>query len=253
MERSKFGIEGLDTALNGGIPAGNLVVVSGGAGTGKSTLCMQFLINGCQQFHEKGLYLSTEQKLDELKRQAEQYGWPLQDLIDQGSLKVVHINIVKGEDFFKSVEAALVDFKPTRAVVDSLNTLSDYAAVTDYARQLYLERGVHSQAMKEHLIPVETTEKMMSRRMTAALVNTLRGFGATTLLTSELPEKGEYLSSDGISEFLCDGVLSLHYLGVGLSQFRSLQIRKMRYSSHSNDIFGYDFSSTGIIFVKDAV
>ena len=68
--RTKTGIQGLDRALNGGIPSGNMVLVSGGAGTGKSTFCLEFIVNGANTFGEKGLYLSTEQNKDELYKQA---------------------------------------------------------------------------------------------------------------------------------------------------------------------------------------
>ena len=71
-ERVKTGIEGLDAALNGGIPKGNLVLISGGAGTGKSTICMQYLIAGASA-GENCLYVSTEQTEAELGRQAERY------------------------------------------------------------------------------------------------------------------------------------------------------------------------------------
>jgi len=68
MDRVKTGIEGLDKALNGGIPYRNVVLVSGGAGTGKSTLCLQYLVNGAKLYGEKGLYISTEQSREELLR-----------------------------------------------------------------------------------------------------------------------------------------------------------------------------------------
>ena len=44
--RCKTGIEALDNELNGGIPTGSTVLISGGSGVGKTTLSMQFLTNG---------------------------------------------------------------------------------------------------------------------------------------------------------------------------------------------------------------
>ena len=69
-ERVKFGVQGLDKALNGGIPKGNLVLISGGAGTGKTTFCLQFLVNGALLFGEKGLLITTEQNQVELRKAA---------------------------------------------------------------------------------------------------------------------------------------------------------------------------------------
>jgi len=79
----------------------------------------------------------------------------------------------------------------------------------------------------------------------------LRLFESTTLLTSELLEGQEGLSADQISEFICDGVLVLNYLGVGSADSRSLQIRKMRYTYHEKDVLLYDLNSKGIAISKE--
>ena len=79
----------------------------------------------------------------------------------------------------------------------------------------------------------------------------LRLFDSTIMLTSELLEGEKGLSADQISEFICDGVFVLNYLGVGSTEFRSLQIRKMRYSSHEKDYLPYDLGASGIEFKED--
>ena len=64
MERIKTGIPGLDEILEGGIPEGNLVLVSGVAGTGKTTLSAQFLYNGAAKFNENGLFVPEQLDAD---------------------------------------------------------------------------------------------------------------------------------------------------------------------------------------------
>ncbi|MBU0662837.1 AAA family ATPase, partial [Candidatus Micrarchaeota archaeon] len=86
IARVKTGIDGLDKALKGGFPKGNIVLISGGAGTGKSTLCMQYLYNGAKLFGEKGLYISTEQSEKDLRKAAASYGWDLESLEKKGLL-----------------------------------------------------------------------------------------------------------------------------------------------------------------------
>lgn len=54
-ERCKIGIEVLDSELNGGVPIGSTVLISGSSGVGKTTLCMQFLANGVK-LGEKGVF-----------------------------------------------------------------------------------------------------------------------------------------------------------------------------------------------------
>jgi circadian clock protein KaiC len=53
MERVKTGIDGLDQALGGGIPRGNIVLVSGSAGTGKTLLSLSFIYYGATNFKER--------------------------------------------------------------------------------------------------------------------------------------------------------------------------------------------------------
>ncbi|MBN2127736.1 MAG: ATPase, partial [Candidatus Diapherotrites archaeon] len=95
LRRTKTGIGRLDKALNGGFPFGNVVLVSGGAGTGKSTFAMQFLINGATLFGEKGLYISTEQSKEELMKTAASYGWNIENLELNNKLKIVYFDVIE--------------------------------------------------------------------------------------------------------------------------------------------------------------
>ena len=54
--RCKTGMEVLDSELNGGIPTGSTVLLCGGSGVGKTTLCMQFIINGTKGVNWRWLY-----------------------------------------------------------------------------------------------------------------------------------------------------------------------------------------------------
>ncbi|MEM5830349.1 MAG: ATPase domain-containing protein [Candidatus Aenigmatarchaeota archaeon] len=60
MRRVKTGIPGLDDLLNGGIPERNVVLLSGGPGTGKTIFAQQFLWNGLQM-EENGVYVALEE------------------------------------------------------------------------------------------------------------------------------------------------------------------------------------------------
>ena len=243
VERIKTGIEGLDKALNGGIPAKNLVLVSGGAGTGKSTLCMQYLINGGKMFKERGLYISTEQNEGELKKQAEQYGWNIWELEEKGLLKIIYIDIIKENHFIEKTREAIKNFKPKRLVIDSMSTLSDYMAVTDYSKQ-----GWSVTSIQNTTIPMFFSEKLMSKKILSSLVNELKNFDTTVLLTTELPEDTKQLSADGLSEYICDGVFVLYFLGIGSTEFRTMLIRKMRYTAHDKEYLTYDILKKGIEF-----
>jgi circadian clock protein KaiC len=242
MVRTKTGIQGLDKALNGGFPDGNIVLLSGGAGTGKSTLVMQFLLNGASLFGERGLYISTEQTREELHRAADKFGWNLKDLEDKSLIKIIYFDITGGDDFLNRVDAMVEEFKPKRIVIDSMTTLTDSLMISGIG-----EKEAFSMVqVAESVNPIPRTEQVIAKSILYRLIKELKKFKVTTLLTSELPEEVKQLSADGVTEFIADGVVVLHFLGVGSAEFRSMQIRKMRYSWHKRDHVLYDITGKGV-------
>ena len=241
--RTQTGIEGLDKALNGGIPEGNVVLVAGGAGTGKSTLCLQIIVEGALKFKEKGLYLSTEQTKKELYKQADGFGWGLAKLEEENLIKLVYSDVTQGDSFLEKMSVLIQDFQPKRIVIDSLTTLTDSMLVSGVLE----DKGFSMVQIAETINPIPRTEKIMNKTLLYHLFKEIKLHGITTFLTTELPEDHKQLSADGVSEFIADGVLTVNYLGVGSSEFRSLQIRKMRYSDHEKDVLPYQITSDGII------
>jgi circadian clock protein KaiC len=70
------GIEGLDNILRGGFPANRLYLVEGEPGTGKTTLALQFLLEGVR-LGESGLYVTLSESSEELRAVAQAHGWSL--------------------------------------------------------------------------------------------------------------------------------------------------------------------------------
>ena len=60
LQRSPTGIDGLDVMIGGGLPKGRVALISGGPGTGKTTMSLQFLVNGCLRFGENGIFISLD-------------------------------------------------------------------------------------------------------------------------------------------------------------------------------------------------
>ena len=144
-------------------------------------------------------------------------------------------------------------FSPLRVVVDSLTTFSEYTGMNEYARELLLKRGGVGMRNIDQVVPMHLSERTAIKRMLASLLSRLRSSNTTILLTSELPEKGSRLSSDGVSEFLADGVILLYYWEIGSVEEHALKIRKMRYAAHEKNPLPYSFGSAGVEIIKEVL
>ena len=85
----KTGIAGLDDILSGGIARGNVILVEGAIGCGKTTMGVEFVYRGASQFDEPGIIVVFEVSPDKIMRDAMRLGWDLQSLQRDGRLKVI--------------------------------------------------------------------------------------------------------------------------------------------------------------------
>jgi circadian clock protein KaiC len=85
----RTGVAGLDDILPGGIPRGNVILVEGPIGAGKTTLGVEFIYRGASQFDEPGIIVLFEVSPHKLFRDALGFGWDLEKLEKQGRLKIV--------------------------------------------------------------------------------------------------------------------------------------------------------------------
>src|SRR5687767_3814998 len=88
-DRVRTGITGLDDILTGGIPRGNVVLLEGAVGTGKTTTGVEFVYRGASEFGEPGIIVLFEVSPDKLIRDAASFGWDLPALERERRLKIV--------------------------------------------------------------------------------------------------------------------------------------------------------------------
>src|SRR4051812_26662273 len=79
VEHASTGIVGLDSILGGGLPTNHLYLLDGEPGTGKTTLALQFLLEGAK-IGEHGLYVTLSESTLELEGVAQSHGWNLDDI-----------------------------------------------------------------------------------------------------------------------------------------------------------------------------
>src|SRR3954464_4009593 len=78
-ELCSSGVRGLDIVLCGGFPRNRLYLIEGDSGVGKTTLALQFLLEGVR-LNEVCLYITLSETKDELEQVAKSHGWSLDKL-----------------------------------------------------------------------------------------------------------------------------------------------------------------------------
>jgi circadian clock protein KaiC len=133
MEKATTGVVGLDDILAGGLSRESAFLLEGEPGTGKTTLALQFLLEGAAR-GERGLYITLSETEDELRRSAEVHGWSLGKDIeifeltpadsvldgDQRQSLLYSSDLELGETI-KRILDSVERFKPDRVVIDSLS------------------------------------------------------------------------------------------------------------------------------------
>jgi circadian clock protein KaiC len=85
----RTGIGGLDDLLMGGIPRGNVILLEGAIGTGKTTMGVEFVYRGASEFDEPGIIVLFEVAPEKITRDAAKLGWDLPALERENRLKII--------------------------------------------------------------------------------------------------------------------------------------------------------------------
>jgi len=239
VQRVRTGIGNLDNVLQGGLPSNSITLISGTPGSGKTILCFQYLWEGLKN-NENCLFLTSDERIENIKKQATELGYDLQQWVASGKLRFIYLDLDK-PSFHKDIEAEMRTGNFTRVVLDSLTPVSEVPVWVS---------GVHE------IIPSETTKdtqkypagSIPATRMHIRRILTLLGKeNCTALVTSEVPEGSRALSRDTISEFLVDGIIKLD-LDVAMDR-RKLTIRKMRATKHTLKPHDITITEGGIQFL----
>ena len=134
VQRSTTGVPGLDDILNGGLLSHRLYFIDGDPGAGKTTLALQFLLEGVQA-GEKCLYITLSETKEELSAGAASHGWSLDgieiveliaeesDLDGESQVTMYHPSEVELTETTRRVLDAVEKTNPSRIVFDSLSEL----------------------------------------------------------------------------------------------------------------------------------
>ncbi len=223
-KRVGTGIEGLDELLQGGYPKGSVTLVAGTPGTGKTIVCFQYLNNGIKN-KEKCLFLTSDERIDNLMNQARKLGFDFDGAVKSGQLKFLYLDLEK-HTVHKEMEDEIRMGNYSRVVLDSLTPLSEMPVWV-------VNRGSELIPSADTLVhtPLPLDSVQATRMHVRRLLRILEEDACTGLVTSEITEGSRNLSRDSVSEFLVDGILVLD-LDPSMDR-RKLTVRKMRGTKHT--------------------
>ena len=168
VKRLDTGVAGLNSILRGGLPSGQMYLLEGDPGTGKTTLAMQYIMAG-ERAGERGLYITLSEPISELQSSARSHGWdtgqlPIAEFTpDEASLSpeqqytVFHPSELELAHTIQRLTAEIARVNPDRLVIDSLSELRLLASdQMRYRRQLL--------ALKHFFVGRSTTVLLLDDR-----------------------------------------------------------------------------------------
>jgi len=231
IERVVTGIPGLDDILHGGIPKRNVVLLSGGPGTGKSIFGQQYLYNGLR-LGEPGVLVVLEEHPVQVRVSMSQFGWNVRPYEEKGMFAIV-------DAFTAGIGEAA---KRERYVVRAPD---DFQSLIDVLREAIRDVGA-VRAVIDSVTTLYITKPAMARGMVLQLKKILSGMGCTSILVSQVSVTERGFGGPGV-EHAADGIIRLDLDEVDGELRRSIIVWKMRGTSHSMRRHPFEITDKGMI------
>jgi circadian clock protein KaiC len=228
VPRCPTGIKGLDEVTNGGIPRGRPTLVCGGAGCGKTLLATEFLVRGALDHGEPGVFMSFEEKAEDLSLNVRSLGFDLPKLIKNKMLCVDYVRVERNEieetgeydleGLFVRLGYAIDSIKAKRVVLDTIESLF---------------AGLGNQSIL--------------RAELRRLFTWLKDKGVTAVITGERGEAT--LTRQGLEEYVSDCVIVLDHRVADQVFTRRLRVVKYRGSTHGTNEYPFLIDHDGMSVV----
>ena len=214
VPKLETGVVGLDQITLGGLPQARTTLVSGTAGTGKTLLALEFLVRGIQEHDEPGVFITFEERPEDIRRNAASLGhdipaweasgrWVFVDASDAGPESEEVVGSYDFGGLMARVDHAVRTIGAKRLSFDSLGAV--------FSR--FADAGVVRSELKR-------------------LADGLRELQVTSVLTAERTDEYGAISRFGIEEFVADNVVLLRNVLEQERRRRTVEILKLRGAPH---------------------
>ncbi|MFO7576702.1 MAG: circadian clock protein KaiC [Pelovirga sp.] len=224
MLKSPTGIKGLDEITGGGLPQGRPTLVCGGTGCGKTLLAMEFLIRGATEYNEPGVFVSFEERSEELTKNFVSLGFDLNALVADNKIAFDYIHIDRSE----------------------IEETGEYDL-----QGLFIRLGYAIDSVGAKRVAIDTIEALFSgfanevilRAELRRLFGFLKSKGVTAVITGEQGEKS--LTRFGLEEYVADCVIFLNHTVDQQIATRRMRIVKYRGSAHGTNEYPFLIDEQG--------
>lgn len=244
MKRIKTSIEGLDNNMEGGVPEGHIVMVTGTAGTMKSSICFNILYNEALN-GRTCLYVSLEQSSASL----------INHMINL-EFDMTKINLVTISDISK-IDSELKSAKGGKrgsVIIADLSSIrkklrdTKFSSSSDWLNAIcnLIKKVKTSTSMDLMVLDSMAALYVLSRfeeprSKLFFIFEFLRDLGLTSFLISEASLGKSAITEYGVEEYLADGVIHLQLTERYRKVTREISIVKMRATNCNLDIFTLEF------------
>ncbi|MGA2107388.1 MAG: circadian clock protein KaiC [Syntrophorhabdales bacterium] len=225
LEKCPTGIQGLDEITMGGIPKGRPTLLTGGPGSGKTLIALEFLVKGATRYDEPGVFMAFEETEEELTTNVSSLGFDVDGLIAQKKLAVDYVYIERSEieetgeydleGLFVRLGSAIDSVGAKRVVLDTLEVLFSS-------------------------LPNEGILRAELRR----LFRWLKKKGVTAIVTGE--RGSTTLTRYGLEEYVADCVIMLDHRVTDQVSTRRLRVVKYRGSYHGTNEYPFLIDRDGV-------
>lgn len=226
-ERIQTGIKGFDEMLEGGIPKGRSLLIIGSTGTGKTVFINEFIYRGITKFDENGVFVTFEERPEDIIKNVKNFGWDYDPFIKQNKLTFVDSSPSKemtkeiSPDYDLSplvtrIKHAVKKIKAKRVVIDSLGSLF-----------------------------LKFSNKGAVREVFYLLADELKGMGVTTLITSE-KIYGYDIPRYDVEEYVSDAVVDLNTEIGQNKMIRTIIVRKIRGVGYRSGKVEFEITNDGV-------
>lgn len=221
-ERLSTGVPGMDEMIGGGVIAGDAVMLTGPAGSGKSTVATQFIVAGLDS-GETGVIAVFEEYPEEYLVRASARNPEVGRMVDAGKLELIYLRPLdlSVDEALAAILEAVARLKAKRVVIDSLSGFEVALAPTfreDFRESLY------------------------------RLVGALTATGVTVFMTAEVSESfSEARFTTEKVSFITDEIIVQRYVEMEGELRRVMAVIKMRGSEHTHQFRTYEVTARGVV------